>query len=110
MGIPWDLDPKTAFYDWLYLHALNQNEELALHLLSFAGFTDIAFNPKRSINCQARSAALYVSLHKCGLLTEALSGRQAYLNILNVGNEITLQPEITLPVRSNGQYDLFDAI
>lgn len=58
----WSLEPKTAFYDWLYLRALRQHPDLAERLLDYAGFTDIEFNPKRSINCQARSAALYVSL------------------------------------------------
>ena len=31
------------------------------------GFTDIAFNPKKSLNCQARSAALYVALARDGI-------------------------------------------
>ena len=55
------LEPKTAFYDHVYLLALGQNPELAAHLLQFNGFTDIAFDPKKSLNCQARSAALFVA-------------------------------------------------
>ena len=31
------------------------------------GFTDIAFNPEKSLNCQARSAALYVALARDGV-------------------------------------------
>ncbi len=54
--------PLTAFYDWLYLRALRQNPELSEPLKGYAGFTDIAFNPARSINCQARAAALFAAL------------------------------------------------
>ncbi|OOS07246.1 hypothetical protein SAMN02745664_10568 [Moraxella cuniculi DSM 21768] len=64
----WDLNPKTAFYDWLYVNALNQNKHLHDELLQFTAFTDIEFNPKNSINCQAYAVALFVCLHKRGLM------------------------------------------
>jgi hypothetical protein len=55
--------PPTAFYDWLYLRALARLDAATLQQLRERdGFTDIAFNPERSLNCQARSAALYVAL------------------------------------------------
>ncbi len=79
----WSLVPRTAFYDWLYLSALNQNKELAQHLLNFNGFTDIEFNPAKSINCQARAAALYVSLMKRNMLEEVLSSQDSFLSILS---------------------------
>ena len=47
------------FYDWLYLNALLQNKEISDQILSYDAFTDIEFNPKKSYNCQAYSAALY---------------------------------------------------
>jgi len=34
--------------------ALSQHPELAAEASSYAGFSDIEFNPKKSINCQAR--------------------------------------------------------
>jgi hypothetical protein len=56
-------EPQTFFYDWLYICALYPHREwLTAHVPRYAGFTDIEFNPKRSINCQARSFALLVSL------------------------------------------------
>lgn len=64
--------PVTAFYDWLYLRALSQNHQLASQILSFAGFTDIAFNPKKSRNCQARAAAVFLGLKKLDLLKRAI--------------------------------------
>ncbi|HCM9719220.1 TPA: hypothetical protein N5O37_001548 [Enterobacter hormaechei subsp. steigerwaltii] len=78
----WPLVPRTAFYDWLYLSALNQNKQLALHLLRFDGFTDIEFNPAKSINCQARAAALYVSLVRRNMLDDVLSSKDEFLSVL----------------------------
>jgi len=81
-GDPWPLEPRTAFYDWIYLRALVANPDLAEQLLEYQAFTDIEFNPEKSLNCQARTAALYVSLHQEGMLEKALSDKAAYLNIL----------------------------
>jgi hypothetical protein len=78
----WSLKPRTAFYDWLYISALEQNKALAKELLNFDAFTDIEFNPIKSINCQARSAALYVSLSKRQLLESALESPANFLSIL----------------------------
>jgi len=68
----WGLNPITAFYDWLYLKALYQNDELSNKLLNYNGFTDIEFNPEKSVSCQARSAALFVGLYKRNLLNDAM--------------------------------------
>ncbi len=81
-GQEWPLRPLTAFYDWLYLQALAQHPELAAQLVAHDAFTDIEFNPERSLNCQARSCALYVSLYREGLLDQALKDRKGYLDLL----------------------------
>ena len=65
--------PRTAFYDCLYVQALLENPQLAGVVLSYDAFTDIAFNPQRSLNCQARAAALFVGAHRAGL-ESVLSG------------------------------------
>lgn len=79
----WSLQPVTAFYDWLYLHALLQAPALSAPLLEYAGFTDIEFNPARSLNCQASAAALFVTLSKRGLLEKALATKESYLRIIS---------------------------
>ena len=85
-GMDWDLLPRTAFYDWLYINALHKHPELAEHVLSYRAFSDIAFNPERSVNCQAYAAALYVSMHDRGLLTpDVLKDKDAYLAAINTG-------------------------
>lgn len=78
----WPTRPLTAFYDWLYLSALRQSPTLAKQLLAFDGFSDIEFNPKRSLNCQAASAALFVSLMRRGELDTATLNRNAFLERL----------------------------
>ncbi|MDX1415468.1 MAG: hypothetical protein R3293_14840 [Candidatus Promineifilaceae bacterium] len=92
----WRLEPKTAFYDWLYLSALVGNPDHAKKLLVFEGFTDIEFNPKRSINCQARSAAMYVALSKRDLLDEALLSKGKFLSILWPNENGTMQMQLPL--------------
>ncbi len=67
-GIDWALEPLTAFYDWLYINALNFNFEYHEELLKYEAFTDIEFNPEKSINCQAYSIAMFVALSKRNLL------------------------------------------
>lgn len=58
-GTEWGLNDH--FYDWLYLNALLQNKDISNQILNYDAFTDIEFNPKKSYNCQAYSAALYKS-------------------------------------------------
>ena len=75
-------EPKTFFYDWIYITALSADEWLANTVAQYKGFTDIEFNPQKSINCQAYSAAAYVSLVKNNLLKEALDSKEAFKEIL----------------------------
>ena len=56
------------FYSWLYFIAINQNKDLTRMILEYQAFTDIEFNPQKSLNCQAFSAALYSAMIKNELL------------------------------------------
>lgn len=67
-GRDFPLKPVTAFYDWLYINALMENPELAEALMAYDAFTDIEFNPDKSLNCQARAAAMFVALNREGLI------------------------------------------
>lgn len=89
-GICWELEPKTLFYDWLYINALSRNPELANEVLEYDAFTDIEFNPKKSINNQARAAALYVSLSKRGDLEKALQNHESYREVISTLYEIRM--------------------
>ena len=48
-GIYFDLMPQTAFYNWVYLHALSEHREIGDELMNYDAFTDIAFNLDKSI-------------------------------------------------------------
>ncbi|PPA02932.1 hypothetical protein C4E44_16820 [Pseudomonas sp. MWU12-2312b] len=82
LGIDWPLEPRTAFYDWLYITALKQHPTLIERLVDFSAFTDIEFNPEKSINCQAYAAALFVSLYKRGVLETITSEKDTFLRFL----------------------------
>lgn len=72
-------EPKTYFYNWLYINALHKNKDLAREVLNYNAFTDINFNPKKSINCQAEAVAVYVSLSRRNTLLKALKSQEDFL-------------------------------
>ena len=67
-GMEWGAEPLTTFYDWLYINALKQHPELHEEVVQYQAFTDISFNPKKSVHCAAYSLAMFVALHKRDLL------------------------------------------
>lgn len=77
----WPNKPLTAFYDWIYLNALHGRPKLAKAITRYNMFTDIVFNPKKSINCQAGAAALYTALVVRGELQAALSSKESFLRV-----------------------------
>lgn len=80
-GVRWPLVPQQAFYTWVYLHALRQNPDLANAINAYDSFTDIAFNPQRSINCQAFAVAFFVSLNHFDILRPALASPSTFLEV-----------------------------
>lgn len=59
-GREFPLEPKTYFYDYMYIKAVQQSidKEELLKILNYEYFTDIEFNPKKSINCQGKSVSI----------------------------------------------------
>jgi hypothetical protein len=78
-GITFPTEPKTAFYDWLYVTTLFPHRAFLARLHTYAGFTDIEFNPRTSINCQARSCALFVAMMTKGILETAFTSPTAFM-------------------------------
>lgn len=91
-GQEYPLNPKTAFYDWIYINALLENEELANTLLQYDAFTDIVFNPNKSVNCQAKAAAVFVSLGRLGLL-DKVKDFEDFLGLYNLKLHTVSAPE-----------------
>ena len=54
------LVPQTVFYDFIYITAVKKSltEGEINTILQYNYFTDIEFNPAKSINTQARAAAI----------------------------------------------------
>lgn len=79
----WPLEPKLAFYTWLYCTALHhiQNRSLADKLLreGFTHFTDIEYNPGRTLNSQSFAVAYYVHLIQSGKADGVLADRESFL-------------------------------
>jgi hypothetical protein len=83
-GRDFPLSPPTAFYDWLYIRTLFPHRAWLKRLSQCAGFTDIEFNPERSLNCQARSCATFVSLERRGQLDLAVNDFSLFSDLLAV--------------------------
>lgn len=96
-------EPKTYFYNWLYINTLYLHSDLAEQILEYEAFTDIAFNPQKSINCQAEAAAIYVSLQKQNLLKDALKNKENFLDIVYPNYKQT-----DIETNANRQLSLFD--
>jgi hypothetical protein len=99
-GNIFNISPKTYFYDWLYVNAVYSNKYLSNEILKYNAFTDIEFNPNKSINCQAKSAALYVSLYKNGLIEKALKSKEDFL--------FTVYDNININYKLNNQLNIWD--
>lgn len=78
----WKTEPKTLFYDWLYINSLFyniKNSNISKEdILKYRIFTDVEFNHKKSINCQARAIALYVLMKKNNVLEECLNDKEIF--------------------------------
>jgi hypothetical protein len=79
------LIPKTAFYDWLYIQAIYPYREFLKRLHEYGGFTDIEFNPERSLNTQARACAVFVALDLRGLLEDCANSFDIFCEVLEKG-------------------------
>lgn len=83
LGVSYNLNPKYMFYDWLYVRAIHQQPNMFNKLFDYDYFTDIEFNPEKSINCQARSVVLYIWLMKKSRVDEyIMSPGKFYANLI----------------------------
>ncbi len=99
-GQDWGLEPRTAFYDWLYMNAVHKNSDLAERVLAHRAFSDIAFNPEKSLNCQAYAAALYVSLRKRGqIVDDGLIDKDMFFRIIEISDVSNAHEDTTIQGR-----------
>ena len=77
-------EPTGLFYDYIYMYAILQNKDLISDFIQYDIFTDIEFNPKKSINTQARAAAIFKTLYvnrSLGIIKEQNKFKEYYKSI-----------------------------
>ena len=88
-GIEYPSEPKDAFYNWLYCTILcnESNKGLINSLINrkieFFGFTDIFFNHKQQIACQARAIAIFMGMIKRGYSINKITDFNKHVEIRN---------------------------
>ena len=75
-------EPKDLFYNWIYINALREMPEKLNQLGQYEAFTDIEFNPKKSINCQAKAVAIACGLIKAGMFDESMKDSKHFLKVV----------------------------
>ena len=81
-GQDFPTEPKNAFYDWLYIRAIYPHRNWVEKNIDFYAYSDIEFNPQKSINCQARAVAEYKSLEIQGSSLECFEDFDVFHRLL----------------------------
>ena len=77
-------EPAGMFYDYIYMYAILQNHDLIKDFTCYDYFSDIEFNPKKSINTQARAAAIFKTLYvnrSLGIIKDQEKFKEYYKSI-----------------------------
>ena len=80
------LNTGTLFYDYIYIRALMQHPEVSSALMEYDLFTDIEFNEKKGLNCQARSCAIYSYMLRTGTVDKYMNSMESFEKIYLVRN------------------------
>lgn len=95
-GCSFSTEPRDFFYNWIYSSALFAHNEYWEKLMDYNAFTDIEFNPEKSVNCQARTVAIVRGLLGAGKFEETMKSPQDYLNIVYEMNNISIGKQMSL--------------
>ena len=76
----------TLFYDYIYIRALMQHPEVSSALIGYDIFTDIEFNEKKGLNCQARACAIYSYMLRTDTVQKYMSSMEKFEEIYNIRN------------------------
>ena len=89
------IEPKTVFYDYLYVLALTQNPEIAEQVLAYYCYTDVEFNHKKQFASQARSCAIYKYLVDNNNLSDYIQDVNKFISIYG---DIIVPHQSSLPI------------
>ena len=90
-GEVFDTYPLSMFYDYIYISALLQSGKGIEDIANYDIFTDIEFNEKKQINCQARSCAIYAYMLRNGTLDYYMSSKEKFKELYDdsTGEQLT---------------------
>ena len=78
------LSPRTLFYDYIYIKALMQIPELSDSLRDYDIFTDIEFNEKKGVNCQARACAIYSYMLRSNSVEKYMTSMKTFEHVYSL--------------------------
>lgn len=85
-GTELPLEPKSFFYDYIYISALMQHPEVSNSISEYDIFTDIEFNEKKGINCQARACAIYSYMLRTNSVDKYMSSMEEFKKIYDLAH------------------------
>ena len=91
-GDMFDTFPKTMFYDYIYISALLKSGIEFSEIAKYDIFTDIEFNEKKQINCQARACAIFAYMLRNSSVQYYMSSINAFKELYSPqsGEQLTL--------------------
>ena len=78
------LETRTLFYDYIYIQSLIQHPEVSSALIAYDLFTDIEFNEKKGLNCQARACAIYSYMLRTNTVEKYMSSMKSFEKIYSL--------------------------
>lgn len=82
-GETFDIFPKSMFYDYIYISALLKSNIDLSEIANYDIFTDIEFNEKKQVNCQARACAIYAYMLRQGQVGYYMSSKEKFKKLYN---------------------------
>ena len=79
--IPYSLSPRSLFFDYIYISALNENKALHEELCTFDMITDVTYQMGKMFASSARACAYFISLKKTNLIDVALESPESFKEI-----------------------------
>lgn len=78
----------SQFYDYIYLNTLLEleNEEVRVQLIR-EGYTAFTYLVRKSLNCQACSASIFVGLVRAGIIDEVRNYDSYYETLPDTGEK-----------------------
>lgn len=96
-GHQFPLQPKTDYYDYVYMHGLAQHPKLGKQIASHNAFSDFFAVPGKTINTQSKSCTLFTSLVK----KHGWNGMKKVLNNKKLFTQAEQKADLSLKMPNN---------